>query len=80
MSEYIQMFPTNTIPTNKSKDKLRCFCKRRNKNKLPMIRQRGSLCLDTIYIAKSKRRRHFNHILHIVTTFLTQVTQLHWRN
>lgn len=75
MSEYIQMFPTNTIPTNKSKDKLRCFCKRQNK--LPVIRQRGSLCLDTIYIAKSKRRRHFNHILHIVTTFLTQVTQLH---
>lgn len=77
MSEYIQMFPTNTIPTNKSKDKLRRFCKRRNKNKLPMIRQRGSLCLDTNNIAKSKRRRHFNHILHIVTTFLTQVTQLH---
>lgn len=75
MSEYIQMFPTNTIPTNKSKDKLRCFCKRQNK--LPVIRQRGSLCLDTIYIAKSKRRRHYNHILHIVTTFLTQVTQLH---
>lgn len=55
MSEYIQMFPTNTIPTNKSKDKLRCFCKRQNK--LPVIRQRGSLCLDTIYIAKSKKKK-----------------------
>lgn len=57
MSEYIQMFPTNTIPTNKSKDKLRCFYKRQNKNKLPVIRQRGSLCLDTIYIAKSKKKK-----------------------
>lgn len=69
MSEYIQMFPTNTIPTNKSKDKLRRFCKRRNKNKLPMIRQRGSLCLDTIYIAKSKRRRHFNHFTYRYNIF-----------
>lgn len=31
------MFPTNTIPTNKSKDKLRRFCKRRNKNNLPRL-------------------------------------------
>lgn len=77
MSEYIQMFPTNTIPTNKSKDKLRRFCKRRNKNKLPMIRQRGSLCLDTIYIAKSKKEEDILTILYIATTFLTQVTQLH---
>lgn len=53
------MFPTNTIPTNKSKDKLRCFYKRQNKNKLPVIRQRGSLCLDTIYIAKSKKKKTF---------------------
>lgn len=75
MSEYIQMFPTNTIPTNKSKDKLRCFCKRQNK--LPVIRQRGSLCLDTIYIAKSKKEEDILTILHIATTFLTQVTQLH---
>lgn len=75
MSEYIQMFPTNTIPTNKSKDKLRCFCKRQNN--LPVIRQRGSLCLDTIYIAKSKKEEDILTILHIATTFLTQVTQLH---
>lgn len=75
MSEYIQMFPTNTIPTNKSKDKLRCFCKRQNK--LPVIRQRGSLCLDTIYIAKSKKEEDILTILHIATTFLTQVKQLH---
>lgn len=67
MSEYIQMFPTNTIPTNKSKDKLRCFCKRQNK--LPVIRQRGSLCLDTIYIAKSKKEEDILTILHIATTF-----------
>lgn len=76
MSEYIQMFPTNTIPTNKSKYKLRCFFKRQNK--LPVIRQRGSLCLDTIYIAKSKKEEEdILTILHIATTFLTQVTQLH---
>lgn len=71
MSEFIQMFPTNTIPTNKSKYKLRCFYKRQNKNKLPVIRQRGSLCLDTIYIAKSNliRRRHFNHFTYRYNIF-----------
>lgn len=69
MSEYIQMFPTNTIPTNKSKDKLRCFYKRQNKNKLPVIRQRGSLCLDTFISLNQRRRRHFNHFTYRYNIF-----------